>query len=496
MNDQNRLRLERIAARHASRPAPKPTAPEPPPEEEDALAPAFLAAFARARDAVLRPAMAEVGLELKEAGHGFRIDPGGDENSPSIDLRVILPDRGDSRDTVRFLAKKDAERGWQVVGELELKGSPVELTRFETAEEITHDVVEQLVVDAVEQMLASTAEAPRAKSPPRAPAPAPAAAPAPPVAPPSPAVELAKPEPMGGVPSASPTFLQASPARTSVPVTRESLAGTSTGIVSPQGPALPFAPGRGALPARSAPDLGGTLDPSARAPEPVAALPFAVGVPAAVAFENAKKHADAVQPPPAAPPAGELGATAFLDEADVMHQEAVPFAAPAPQAAPLADLPQLTVEQYASLRVELRMYPDRTQQTLSRYGVPLPSRALLDKQWRARFDEDAALHERYGRAYAYYQESLARPAGTAAPREPAPRPAAVQLSLEQYASLWAELSAYPNHTAEVYARYRIHDGDAWAAVRQHWEQQMLHDPALRARWTELVRAAAARLRAG
>src|ERR1700722_18883310 len=100
MKDQNRLRLERIAARPASRAPQKPSAPEPLPVEEDERGPVFLAAFARVRDAVLRPAMAEVGLQLKEAGYAFRISPGGDERTPSVDFRVIIPDRGDSKDTV------------------------------------------------------------------------------------------------------------------------------------------------------------------------------------------------------------------------------------------------------------------------------------------------------------------------------------------------------------------------------------------------------------
>jgi len=156
MNEQNRLRLERIAARHA-----KSAAQGMSDSEADE---AFLAAFARVRDEVLRPVMAEIGVQLKASGYAFRISPGGEEGAPAIDFQILIPDRGDSKDTIRFFARKDAARGWQVIAELELKRSPVELTRFETTEEIAHDVAEQLIVDAVEQMFASTTAPPQDES--------------------------------------------------------------------------------------------------------------------------------------------------------------------------------------------------------------------------------------------------------------------------------------------------------------------------------------------
>jgi hypothetical protein len=157
MNEQNRLRLDRIATRHAKR-AVQGRTETPIKTEVDT---GFLAAFGRVRDEVLQPVMAEVGLELKAAGHRFRISPGGEAASPAVDFHILLPEPRDSKDTIRFLARKDAERGWQVIAELELKGSPVEITRFESAEEITRDVAEQLVVDATEQMFASALAVPR-----------------------------------------------------------------------------------------------------------------------------------------------------------------------------------------------------------------------------------------------------------------------------------------------------------------------------------------------
>jgi hypothetical protein len=67
-----------------------------------------------------------------------------------------------------------------------------------------------------------------------------------------------------------------------------------------------------------------------------------------------------------------------------------------------AGLPDLTIEQYASLRVELEMEPDRVPATLTRYGVPADGRDTLDAHWKARFKEDPVLHMTFARRYAEY----------------------------------------------------------------------------------------------
>jgi hypothetical protein len=148
MHEQNRLRIDRITARHA-----KHHARGQGDAEGDA---AFLAGFLRARAEVLRPVMAEVGAQLECAGYGFEIREGDAEGTPSIDLHVRIPRRESSKDVIRFFAHRDAALGWQVIGEIELKRSPVELVRFEATEPVTRDRAEQLIVDAVEQMFAST----------------------------------------------------------------------------------------------------------------------------------------------------------------------------------------------------------------------------------------------------------------------------------------------------------------------------------------------------
>ncbi len=169
MNEQNRLRVQRIATRHASRTSEGWS-------EADSDA-AFLAEFGRARDEVLTPLMEDVGAELKAAGYDFRVSPGGAAASPSVDFRILIPGRGASKDTIRFFAHKDAVRGWQVIAEIEIERSAMELVRFEATEPITRDVAEQLVVDATEQLfasaLAATRRAPPAEAPASTPAPPP-----------------------------------------------------------------------------------------------------------------------------------------------------------------------------------------------------------------------------------------------------------------------------------------------------------------------------------
>jgi Pentapeptide repeats (8 copies) len=182
MNEQNRLRLDRITKRHAIRRAQGSS------EADDAAS--FFAAFARMRDEVLRPAMEDVARQLAAAGHEAEVANAGDgapvstgpplsirapnpgpasRAPPGVALFVRIPDRGDSRDTIRFRAYDDPARGWQTIAEVELTGSPMELTRFDADEPVTRDIIEQLLVDAVEQLFASTPS--RARRGARAPVP-------------------------------------------------------------------------------------------------------------------------------------------------------------------------------------------------------------------------------------------------------------------------------------------------------------------------------------
>ena len=76
-----------------------------------------------------------------------------------------------------------------------------------------------------------------------------------------------------------------------------------------------------------------------------------------------------------------------------------------------AGVPDLTLQQYASLRVELEMSPDRAASIRGRYGVSEEGRDALDAHWRARFQPDPLLRMEFARAYAAYLAWLRTNAG-------------------------------------------------------------------------------------
>lgn len=75
----------------------------------------------------------------------------------------------------------------------------------------------------------------------------------------------------------------------------------------------------------------------------------------------------------------------------------------------------------------------------------------------------------------------ARPA-PATPSSPATAPA---LSLEQYASLCAELAATPDDAEALFARYGLGRPEARLAVDGFWRDRLARDPAAQERWQEL-----------
>jgi hypothetical protein len=60
------------------------------------------------------------------------------------------------------------------------------------------------------------------------------------------------------------------------------------------------------------------------------------------------------------------------------------------------------------------------------------------------------------------------------------------LTVEQYASLRAELAARSAPHAELLARYDLADEEALRAVERHWEQRLRDAPAVRARFDQLL----------
>jgi hypothetical protein len=59
------------------------------------------------------------------------------------------------------------------------------------------------------------------------------------------------------------------------------------------------------------------------------------------------------------------------------------------------------------------------------------------------------------------------------------------LTLEQYASLWAELAMFPERSASVLARYGLPDEDARKKLNDAWGKRFMKQPALRRTWMEL-----------
>ncbi|WP_438028857.1 hypothetical protein [Sorangium sp. So ce233] len=73
----------------------------------------------------------------------------------------------------------------------------------------------------------------------------------------------------------------------------------------------------------------------------------------------------------------------------------------------------------------------------------------------------------------------------AAPAAPASPPSAAALSLEQYASLCAELAVAPGDAEALFGRYGLGQPDARLAVDRFWRDRLARDEAAHRRWQEL-----------
>jgi hypothetical protein len=275
----------------------------------------------------------------------------------------------------RFPAGDEAEvlarlglrrRAWEAAAARWSAAREAELASGKTALTVTFGAVftrTRQRLDAQRASLASLGPLPGPDELAPEPAPVPEPAPAPPVE--APVIQLisaqlAPPQP------AAPSFLVRPPALHE----------------APPAPAPPIArPFEGTLP------LGAVL--------PIARLPFQEGS-AERAFASAVAHAEAVQgPADARRDPRSLGATVGVSSE--APSAVLPFATSAP-----AGVPELTLAQYASLRVELQLQPERAALILARYGVPADARPALDASWRARFDADPLLRMEFARAYAAY----------------------------------------------------------------------------------------------
>ncbi len=68
------------------------------------------------------------------------------------------------------------------------------------------------------------------------------------------------------------------------------------------------------------------------------------------------------------------------------------------------------------------------------------------------------------------------------------------LTLDQYASLCVELTAYPDRRGQVLARYAIRDEPTFAAIDLEWRNVLVRDPILLERWHAVCRQMQAWLR--
>ena len=220
---------------------------------------------------------------------------------------------------------------------------------------------------------------------------------------------------------------------------RSSLGGTAMAVDVPRGPATPFAAEIKAISAPPPP-----ADAPRRAPSKLAGTALAVDVPrgpalpfdpgAAPSIAIAIAIAASAKAPPA--PAG-LGGTSLL--LDIPRGAALPFAkgdprvippeikpeasAPGPAAAKKKKLgelnfgmeipknlppakgayaPPLTLEQHASLTVEVAVAPEQVAETLARYRLTPAARAELDAHYREQIAGSAATRAAWDHAYQSY----------------------------------------------------------------------------------------------
>lgn len=187
----------------------------------------------------------------------------------------------------------------------------------------------------------------------------------------------------GEIPAAPlvPSFLRSQPVHTPEPeaprprVNSKNLfgAGTVVGSKPADSPVLPFRPpSPPPAPPASAPTRGRTLAASGPT-APIAVLPFGGNRPS---------------PPPPSSRAAVL-----------------PQSTGTPHPVPSGPLPAFSVHQYASLAVELALWPDRKADTLRRYGLTEAQKGAVDASFHARL-ADGDERRRFAEACATYRHWL------------------------------------------------------------------------------------------
>ena len=184
-----------------------------------------------------------------------------------------------------------------------------------------------------------------------------------------------------------------------------------------------------AVVAPAAPEPAPPPPPPPRAVEPPAYMPapaklpdlrgtsLAVDVPSRAALPFDRGGAGQ-RPPEEAPPAsiarGEPArprAPSDLRETSAVFfapgSQAMPFSTKTPAAAPPAETSALTVEQYASLCVDLTANPAHAVETLRRYHLSPEQKCTIDAEWHARFAREPSAWLAWDRACKTYQAWIA-----------------------------------------------------------------------------------------
>ncbi|MEP7120061.1 MAG: hypothetical protein ABJE95_04085 [Byssovorax sp.] len=241
---------------------------------------------------------------------------------------------------------------------------------------------------------------------------------------------------------------------------------------------LPFAPGAPSITEMAPPapeakrrrppvDLGATgVLPSGLL---AAALPFMHGPPAAA--PAAPDKVDEPRPPPA-----DLGATAMVQQSP--FAPAIPFTAPAATPAPAVPMkgpaPTKSVSATGVMPAGL-------------LAAALPFMRTSPPTVEKKVGEKSSLAKRIPGA----QSPFANPAPRApvavpiTPSAPPPASAAVVLTLAQYASLCAELAAFPTATEQTFGRYGLAPVSSRIAVDLAWRERLRRSPDDHREWQKL-----------
>lgn len=166
----------------------------------------------------------------------------------------------------------------------------------------------------------------------------------------------------------------------------------------------------------------------------------------------------AVLPLPATPFRAATAPDEALGRA-VAHARVTPRESSAPNTGQSA----LSLEQYASLRVEMQRQPELRAETLSRYGLPTDALESLDAHWNARFAAEPQTRAAFARAFTEYQSWLD---GHGAP---AVRPDARPADLAETAGM--DLSAIVSAVQRVVLPFAPSTGRAPSADRDERREE-------------------------